>query len=54
MALQRVAHHAADQRVGLAEGHALLDQHLGQVDRRRGRDRRPRACIRSSFHVTVS
>jgi len=53
MALERFAYQPADQAVGLTEGHTLLDEHLGQVDRRR---RRPSAavCIRSSFHEAVS
>ena len=45
VALDGVAHQAADHGVGLAERHAPLDQPLGQVDRGRGRARRrPRAC----------
>ena len=53
VALQRLAHQATDQPVGLAEGHALLDEHLGQVDGRGGRTVRrrlhallvPRGCL---------
>ena len=47
VALDRVAHQAAHQGVGLAERHALLHQQLGQVD---GRGRRP---VGGRLHAVV-